>query len=66
MELFVFDWGTIADLSVEPPVVEPVDVFGDGHFELVDVRPGPFIADEFGFEQRVERLSEGIVIGLTG
>jgi hypothetical protein len=43
---------------VEPAVVEPVDVFGRRDFEIVDASPGSFVADQFGFEERVERLRE--------
>ena len=33
------------DLAVEPPVVEPVDVFGDSDLDVVDALPGAFVAD---------------------
>jgi len=47
---------------MELPVVEPVDVFGYGDLELVDVRPRPLVSDKFG----LERLGKGIVIRLSG
>ena len=40
---FVFCWWDLADLSVESSVVEPVDVFESGVFDVVGgarVRPG--------------------------
>ncbi len=63
MELFIFDWWPIADLPMA--MVEPVDVFGHSDLELVDVRPWGFVGDEFGLEQRVERLRQGIVIRIA-
>ena len=62
VKLFVFNRWAVVDLSVEPAMVEPIDVFGHGDLELVDVRPRPLVPDEFGLEQRVERLGKGIVI----
>jgi len=53
------DWWSVADLAVEPAVVEPVDVFSRRDLQIVDAPPGFFIADQFGFEQRVERPGEG-------
>ena len=47
----VLDRRDEADLPVEPAEVEPVDVLGDGDFEVVDVLPGSAVADQFGFEQ---------------
>ena len=55
-----------ADLAVQPSMVEPVDVLGDRDLEVVDVLPGPLVADQLGLEQRVERLGERIVIGVAG
>ena len=68
MSCFVFGRRDVADLAVNPSVVEPVDVFGDGDREVVDVSPWPLVAvaDELGFEQGVECLGEGVVVGLSG
>ena len=51
-----------SNLAVQASVVEPVDVLRGGDLEVVDVSPGSAVADEFGLEQRVERLGQGIVI----
>ncbi len=48
------------DPAMQTPVVEPVDVLGDRDLEVVDVLPGPLVADQLGLEQRVERLSQGV------
>jgi len=55
-----------SDLAVQAPVVEPVDVFGDGDLQVVDVLPRALVADQLGLEQRVERLGQGIVIAVAG
>jgi hypothetical protein len=54
------DWWSVADLAVEPAVVEPVDVLSRRDFEVVDAPPGSLVADQFGFEEGVERLGEGV------
>ena len=48
------------DPAMQTPVVEPVDVLGDRDLEVVDILPGPLVADQLGIEQRVERLSQGV------
>ena len=60
MLYFELDGWDESDLAVEASVVEPVDVFRDGDLEVVDALPGALVADELGFEQRVERLSQGV------
>jgi hypothetical protein len=49
-----------SDLAVQASVVEPVDVLDDGNLEVVDALPGAAVADQFGLEQRVERLGKRI------
>ena len=56
--VFNLDWWAVANLTVEPAMVEPVDIFGRRNLKVVDAPPGSFVADQFGFEQRVERLRE--------
>jgi len=51
---------------VQFPVIEPIDVLGHRNFEVVDRSPRTLVADQLCFEQRVERLGEGVVVGLTG
>jgi hypothetical protein len=36
---------------VKASVVEPVDVFGDGDLEVVDVLPRALVPDELGLEE---------------
>ena len=47
----VFDGWDQADLSVEAPMVVPVDPFDHRDLEVVDRAPGAAIADEFALEQ---------------
>jgi hypothetical protein len=54
--VFVLGRWDQADFAVHPAVVERVDVLGDGDLQIVDAFPGPLVADQFGLEQRVERL----------
>jgi hypothetical protein len=54
-----------SDLAVQSSVVEPVDVFGDGDLEVVDVPPRALVPAEFGLEQRVEGLGQGVVVGVA-
>ncbi len=56
----VLHWRDDPDLAVEPAEVEPVDVPGDGDLEVVDVFSGSAVANQFGLEQRVERLAHGV------
>src|SRR5439155_26583523 len=62
---FVFGGWDEPELAVEPSVVVPVDVLGDGQLEVVDAVPGPLVPYEFGFEQRVEGLGHRIVVGVA-
>jgi hypothetical protein len=50
------------DLAVKAPVVEPVDVLGDGDLNVADGFPAALgshhgVADALGLEQRVECLA---------
>ena len=56
----VFGGWLVADLAVEASVVVLVDVLGDGELEVTVAVPGATVADEFGFEQRVERFGGGV------
>ena len=58
--VFVLGGRNQADLTVQPSVVEPVDVLGDGDLEVINASPRPAVADELGLEQAVERLGEGV------
>ena len=56
-----FDWWDVAAVFVEAVVVEPVDPFGGGVFDLVDGPPRLAWFDQFGLVQPIYRLREGIV-----
>lgn len=60
--LFVFDGWDHPDLGVQAVADERVDVFRDRELEALDRFPWAAVADEFGFEERVERFGEGIVV----
>ena len=64
---FVLRRWDVADLAVNPAVVEPVDVLGDGDLEVVDSSPRSLVAvaNELGLEQGVERLGHRVVIGVA-
>jgi hypothetical protein len=52
-EIFLsLDWYPVADLTVEPAMVEPVDIFGRRYLKVVDAPPGSFVANRFGFERQ--------------
>jgi hypothetical protein len=34
-------------------------------FQVVDTPPGSFVANQFGFEEEVERLSEGVIVAVA-
>ena len=34
-------------------------------FRVVDTSPGSFVADQFGFEEGVERLGEGVIVAVS-
>ena len=46
-------------------MVEPVDVFEGGVFEVVEVPPWSFLSDEFCLVQADNRFGEGIIVGVA-
>jgi hypothetical protein len=50
----------VAEGAVEPGAVEPVDPGEGRELDGVDVSPGSLAADDFGLEQAVDRLGEGV------
>jgi len=50
------DGWDVAAVFVEATVVEPVDPFGGGQFDLLDGAPRLAGFDQFGFVQAVDRL----------
>ena len=56
-----------SDLAVQPSVVEPIDVLGNGDLDVADVLPASLgthegVADALGLEQRVQRLGHRVVV----
>ena len=62
---FRFDGWDMSELAVESSLVEPIEVFSDGDLEVVNTKPGTAVADEFGFEQGVQRLRHRVVVAVT-
>lgn len=63
--VFKLDRWDHAEFAVESPAVKPVDVFDRRNLEVLDAAPWTAVADQFGFEDRVHRLREGIVVVVT-
>jgi hypothetical protein len=57
---FVFGRGDVPEFAVEASAVEPVDVLGDGDLDVVDAGPRSLVPDQFGLEEAVERLGQGV------
>ena len=55
----------IAELAVEPLVVEPFHPRERGQFDVLDVAPWSLTADQFGLVEPVHRLGEAVVIGIS-
>lgn len=50
----------VAVVLQQAAVVEPVDPFGGGEFDLLDGAPGPAGTDDLGLVQAVDRLGERV------
>lgn len=61
VQRLAFGWWHVAAVLVESAVVEPVDPFQGGHFDLVDSAPRPERLDQFGLVETVDRLGQGVV-----
>ena len=57
----VFGWTSTGQRGVEAAVVPPIDPFQGGKFDLLNAPPWPAPLDQFGFEQAVHRLGQGII-----
>ena len=55
----------VGDLSMEPPVVEPVDVAEGGELDVVKSLPWTPGIDQFPLVEAVEALGHGIVVTVT-
>ncbi|MGF7122735.1 hypothetical protein J2X34_003159 [Rhodococcus sp. BE178] len=59
-------WRQVAAVLVESTVVEPVDPFESGDFDLVNGPPKAPRRDQLGLVEAVDRLREGIVVAVPG
>ena len=62
---FGFRRRNIADRLQQPPVVEPVDPFERGELDRFEAAPRPAPVDDLGLVEAVDRLGEGVVIGIA-
>lgn len=52
-------------LSMEPSLIEPVDVLGDGVVNVVYSLPRPVVANQLDLGQTALRLRHGIDVRIT-
>ena len=65
MEVFELCWRDVSELAVEATVVEPVDPFEGGEFEVVKAPPRALVANQFGLVEPEHRLGQGVVVGIA-
>lgn len=53
------------NLSMQAPVVEPVDVVEGGLVDVVEAAPGTVLVDELRLVVSVEGFSHGVVVGVS-
>ena len=56
----------VAAVLVEAAVVEPVDPFGGGELDVVDVAPGASSLDQLGLVEAVDRFGQGVDASIDG
>ena len=63
----VFELGRrdAAEVVEDASVVEPVDTFESGEFEIVEAAPGSLVANQSGLVEAVDRLGERVVIRIA-
>jgi hypothetical protein len=66
VEIFELGRWDVLAVAVQPSVVEPVNPFQGGEFDVVQGAPRAFAPDQFGLEQPDRRFSRGVVVGLSG
>ena len=54
-----------AEVVKDAAVVEPVDPFEGGDFEVFEAAPGSFVSHEFGLVEAVDGLGESVVVGIA-
>src|SRR2546423_383682 len=65
LKSFEFGWWAHAELAVQAPMVEPVDVLQGGVFHVVEPAPGPAVADQLGLVQTVEGFRQGVIVAVA-
>ena len=65
VEVFELRRWDAAEVVEDGAVVEPVDPFEGGEFEVVEAAPGAFVADKFGLVEAVDGLGERIVVAVA-
>ena len=58
---FVFGWWDVSDRFEDPAVVEPVDPFQGGIFDVVESSPWSSSIDDFGLVEAVDCLSHSVI-----
>lgn len=62
---FVFGRWEHPKLSVQAPVIEPVDIVQGGVLDVIEPLPGAMMTDQFGLVEPSEGLGEGIVLAVA-
>ena len=55
---------SVAEFAEQAAVVEPVDPFEGGEFEVVEAPPGALVANQFGLVGPEHRFGQGVVVGV--
>lgn len=58
-------WWHVAEFAQQSPVVEPVDPFQGGEFEVFEASSGSKVADKFGLVEAVDGFGHGVVVAVT-
>ena len=62
---FVVGWRDASEVVEDASVVEPVDPFEGGEFEVIKTAPGAFVPDEFGLVEAVDGFGESVVVAVA-
>ncbi len=65
VEVFELCWRDVAEFTEDAAVVEPVDPFEGGEFEIVETTPGAFVANQFGLVEPEHCFGQGVVVRIT-
>ena len=63
----VFELGRrdIAERPHEPTVVEPIDPGERGALDVIHTAPWPVLANDLGLVEAIDRLGQGVVVGVA-